>query len=250
MSSIPALGNLRIATQADVLRISIVAVAAFVFSPVFKWERPYHKEYPKDTLLSYRSLFEDAVRSDDYIVLVAEDDYVSSENDHTIATIPDDHDWPAPAPGEGIKVVVGFISIKLEPESPHRGKFTDGKGSSPRKRSQSLGRDLNHRHYDNWAALSTSVREKNNVLNDSTISMLAVHAAYWRRGHGRRLATWAKSLAMNDRVPQCVSATSMSQPLFESLGFQKLDEIEASGDNDDPEGARTCLLEFGGEYRE
>jgi hypothetical protein len=71
----PCLGTLRIATPANVLRIGIVATAGFKYSPLFKWERPHHEQYPSDTLLSYRTQFQNAIKSDDFIVLVQKDAY-------------------------------------------------------------------------------------------------------------------------------------------------------------------------------
>ncbi len=76
--------------------------------------------------------------------------------------------------------------------------------------------------------------------------MLVVHPAYWKRGHGTRLATWPRDLSVLDKVPQCVSSATMSQPLFLSLGYRQLDTITAEGDEDDPNGVSTALMEHGG----
>jgi len=37
------------------IRIAIVATTGFKYSPLFKWERPHHEDFPDDTLLSYRT---------------------------------------------------------------------------------------------------------------------------------------------------------------------------------------------------
>ncbi|KAK4170969.1 hypothetical protein QBC36DRAFT_340882 [Triangularia setosa] len=242
----PPLGTLRIASPDDAPRISIVATAAFRYSPLFDWERPDHAKYPKDTLESYRTQFLNAIQSDDHIVLVQEDAYLGNENNKTTAIIPDGTGWTAPKAGD--EVIVAVISIKLDPNSPHKGKLKNNKGSLLTAH-ENPGRDLNRRHYDEWGTLSAAARKKNKAHKDSIISMIVVHPAYWKRGHGTRLATWARDLAINDRVPQCVSAAPMSQCLFISLGYRRLDEIVARGDEDDPRGAKTLLLEFGREYR-
>lgn len=119
----------RLASPADVMRIGIVATAAFRYSPLFQWERPYHKKYPEDTLLSYRTQFKNAVQNDEFIVLVIEDEYKIDENKATEATIPAENGWDPPAEGE--KVIVGVASIKLEPNSQRKGQFKsyDGKNS-------------------------------------------------------------------------------------------------------------------------
>jgi hypothetical protein len=102
MSSAPApppLGALRVASPADVLRIGIVATAAFKYSPLFRWERPHHEKYPGDTLLSYRTQFQNAIQSDDFIVLVQEDVHDPLENDKADAVIPDNNRWESPQAG-------------------------------------------------------------------------------------------------------------------------------------------------------
>lgn len=117
----PSLGELRIATPDDVLRIGIVAAAGFGYSPLFRWERPFHKEYPGDTLASYRKLFQAHIETDDFVVLVREDAYEICEGGKTEAIIPKDNGWEPPK--VGTKVVVGVMSLKLEPNSRRRGQF-------------------------------------------------------------------------------------------------------------------------------
>jgi hypothetical protein len=124
----PSLGSLRLATPSDILRIGIVATAGFRYSPLFRWERPHHEDYPEDTLLSYRTQFRDALKNDDFIVLIAEDSYKSDEHDSTKAIIPSDNGWSPPAEGE--QVIVGVASIKLEPGSKRRGQFKDNDGET------------------------------------------------------------------------------------------------------------------------
>jgi hypothetical protein len=74
--------------------------------------------------------------------------------------------------------------------------------------------------------------------------MIVVHPAYWKRGNGTAMMKWARDLSEIDKVPQCVSATPMSEGPFVSLGFQQICRIPAEGDEDDPEGVSTALLEY------
>lgn len=78
------------------IHVGIVATAGFRYSPLFKWERPHHEEFPDDTLLSYCRQLLSANLSDDFIVLVQEDAYLPEENDKTYAIIPDNNGWTAP----------------------------------------------------------------------------------------------------------------------------------------------------------
>ncbi|KAK5662619.1 hypothetical protein OQA88_8533 [Cercophora sp. LCS_1] len=243
MAPVPPLGTLRIARPTDVLRIGIVAAAGFRYSPLFKWERPHHEDFPDDTLLSYSAQFLSAVKSDDFVVLVQEDAYLPDENDKTSAIIPDNNGWGVPKAGD--QVVVGVVSVKLQPGSAHKGRLKDHQGSYPDLPSNP-GRDLNRRHYGDWGTLAGDARKRNNLEGDSIVGMLVVHPAYWRQGHGTRLATWPRDLSVLGGIPQCVSSATMSQPLFLSLGYRQVDSITADGDEDDPEGVSTALMEFDG----
>ena len=177
-SSVPPLGELRLAVPSDLFRIAIVAAAAFRYSPLFRWERPYHKQYSGDTLLSYQTQFKSAMQNDEFAVLVVEDNYRPDESNATEAIIPLHNGWQAP--GKDTKVIVGVASIKLEPSSKHRGQFKnpngrlrcpqrsiiiadDGKCISATEipsLPHNLGRDLNRKHYDAWGSKVGAAKEK------------------------------------------------------------------------------------------
>lgn len=162
--------GLRLVSPADVMRIGIVATAAFHYSPLFQWERPYHQKYSKDTLLSYRTQFNDMIQIGEFIVLVIEDEYKIDENNATKATIPSDNGWDPPAEGE--KVIVGVASIKLEPKSQRKGQFKRNhcKNSlidtnflavaEPPSLPDYRGRDLNRKHYDSWGRRIGAAKRK------------------------------------------------------------------------------------------
>lgn len=57
----PLLDGFDIAKYSELPNIAIVASRAFRSSPVFKFERPFHEQYPEDTLASYYNLYHDAV---------------------------------------------------------------------------------------------------------------------------------------------------------------------------------------------
>lgn len=124
--SLPALGSLRLASPGDVLRIGIVAACGFRYSPVFDWERPYHAQFPHDTLLSYRQEFESVIRSPEHAVIVAIDHYKADEASKSKAVIPPDNGSVPPA--EGDEVVVGVACWKMEPGSRRCGTFQNDSG--------------------------------------------------------------------------------------------------------------------------
>jgi N-acetylglutamate synthase-like GNAT family acetyltransferase len=51
------------------------------------------------------------------------------------------------------------------------------------------------------------------------VATLAVHPAYWRRGHGTRLVRWCCNLADSEGVDITVSAAKMGVPRFLDAGF-------------------------------
>ncbi|KAH6989584.1 hypothetical protein BKA56DRAFT_728041 [Ilyonectria sp. MPI-CAGE-AT-0026] len=237
----PDLGSLRVATPDDVMRIGIVATAAFRYSPLFRWERPNHDQYPDDTLLSYRTQLKTAIQSDDFIVLVQESAYQPNESERTEAIIPANNGWTPPDAGQ--QVIVGVLSVKLEPDSPRKGQLKNHKGTYP-DLPDCAGRDLNRRHYDSWGSLVGSVRKEHHCHGDSIVSMIVVHPAYWKHGYGTAMMKWSRDLSKIDSVAQCVSAAPMSEPLFITLGFETVCRITEDGDDDDPEGVSTALLEY------
>jgi hypothetical protein len=125
----PSLGALRIASPNDILRIGIVATCGFRYSPLFPYERPYHEQYPADTLLSYRHEFAEVIKKREYIVLVAVDKYDPEEGNKSEAIIPPDNGAEKPLPGE--EVIVGVGCWKLEAGSKRVGHFKNETGQDP-----------------------------------------------------------------------------------------------------------------------
>jgi hypothetical protein len=122
----PALGPLRLASPKDILRIGIVATSGFRYSPVFDYERPYHEQYPEDTILSYRNMFSSVIKDPEYIVLVAVDKYDPDEGSKSKAIIPPNEREDLPDRGE--EAVVGVACWKLEVGSKRVGDFQNDSG--------------------------------------------------------------------------------------------------------------------------
>ena len=57
----PLLDSFNIVKYLELLNIANVATRAFRFSPVFKFKRPFHEQFHKDTLASYYNLYRDAI---------------------------------------------------------------------------------------------------------------------------------------------------------------------------------------------
>lgn len=76
------------------------------------------------------------------------------------------------------------------------------------------------------------------------MDMLVVHPAYWSRGHGSELVRWGMKLSDIDRVKQGVSAADMGAKLYQKLGYEEVGKCSLDGDDDDPEGVSTILLQY------
>lgn len=238
--SFPPLGTLRVASPSDILRIGVVATASFRYSPVFRWERPYHAKFPEDTLLSYRREFMNVIQDDEIIVLVVEDEYIPNENESTDAIISDDNGWSAPPAGE--KVVVGAITLKLPPGSTRRGQMKSSDGDLP-DLPPCQGRDLNRKHYDDFGEKSEAI-DKKYFSEFYEMGMLCVHPAYWKKGHGSQLVQWGIELSKTDNVPQGVDAAEMGAKLVKKFGYEYICTLTLEGDEEDSEGLSTELYKF------
>lgn len=116
-----AFRKIRLATPEDVLRLGIICTASFRYSEQFIWERPYHAEYPQDTIVFFRHEVRSLIEDPKMIVAVAVDEYDPEESSKTGATIPVDSGWTPPDRGD--EVVVGIAVWQLEPGSKRIGHF-------------------------------------------------------------------------------------------------------------------------------
>lgn len=71
-----------------------------------------------------------------------------------------------------------------------------------------------------------------------------VHPAYWKRGHGSKLAQWGVDLAALDAVDQGVLASGMGTRLFEHVGFKRIIDLHVPGDKKNPEGFDLTVLRY------
>ena len=67
------------------------------------------------------------------------------------------------------------------------------------------------------------------------LARLAVHPAYWRRGHAKRLVQWWVDLADHDGVQACVSAANMGKFVYQSVGFKQVAIAECHGYEEHPD---------------
>ncbi|CAH0020749.1 unnamed protein product [Clonostachys rhizophaga] len=244
----PAFGALRLASLRDVPRIATVATAGFYYSPVFPWERRFHRDFPTDTFRSYEKMFADAIISPDYIALVVEDSYDPAEAEKTEATIKPDVKISSPKAGD--PVIVGVATWKLQPNSTRRGQYITPEDSSAGGHGfdGSLGRDKSPFHADILDEKCDAAEEKY-FKGHQLVDMVVVHPAYWRRGHGTLLVKWGKALAEIDRVVQGVIAADMGEKLYTCLGYGKLDDVRAvSQDGPPPHEVRVGVLRYSGPW--
>lgn len=124
MLPLPNVDGVRLANLEDLPRISIVAAAAFFWSPSFRFQRPCYKEFPEDTIASYWNEYEAAIQDPTCVVLVTEDILEADEAEHIYEALRSA--CPPSMPGQ--QGIVGVCSINLKPESCYVGHLqTAGK---------------------------------------------------------------------------------------------------------------------------
>ncbi len=64
---------------------------------------------------------------------------------------------------------------------------------------------------------------------------VAVHPAYWRHGHARKLVQWGLDLADQENMVVGVCAAVTGKKLFESLGFVDVQEVVVEGYKEHPD---------------
>jgi GNAT superfamily N-acetyltransferase len=76
------------------------------------------------------------------------------------------------------------------------------------------------------------------------LEWLVVHPAYWRRGHGTRLAQWGVKLSILDHINQGVIAEKMAVDLYHKLGYKHVEDVDIIGDDVVPTGFSVSLMEY------
>ncbi|RSL74281.1 hypothetical protein CEP53_000410 [Fusarium sp. AF-6] len=104
-------------------------------------------------------------------------------------------------------------------------------------------RDMNKNHCDALDECCEAAEERY-FQGLATMEMVVVHPAYWRRGHGSRLAQWGIDLAKIDGVCQGVIAAKMGKALYLSLGYKNLTDLHLEGDEVVPQGVGVSVMQY------
>ncbi|KAH7342639.1 hypothetical protein BKA65DRAFT_295055 [Rhexocercosporidium sp. MPI-PUGE-AT-0058] len=237
----PVLRNLRLAVPADVMRLGVISSAGFRYSPVFDWERPYHTQYPQDTLDSYRSMYISAMKDPRIVMVVATDKYDPAEVEKTKAIIPPEVEVELPKAGED--VVVGVAYWKFEPGLKRVGQFKNEEGPYP-----TIPKNA-HRDEDPVRCAAAEkvwmAADEKYLWEYASMNIVVVHPAYWRRGHGSALVKWGMAMTDMDKTTQGVISADIGTKLYDTLGFEKLCEAHVDGDERTPEGLVNGIMRYG-----
>ncbi|MCJ1384236.1 hypothetical protein MMC17_007352 [Xylographa soralifera] len=258
--STPSFGALRLASSKDIERIGIVATCGFFGGPVCAWYRPFMTQYPMDTLESYCQIFAEFIKSPRHAVLVAVDSYDGLEGTVSKLNLPIYEQSVIPVTRD--KVIVGVAVWALEEGSRRTGDFQGDTDIYP-ELSRSENRDQHQEHNEILGERAhaaqkkyprhSSERNANTAGTDaahryfegiSELEMLVVHPAYRGHGHGGALVQWGLELARLDGVKQGVIGPAKGMKLYESLGFELLDELQWQGDDITPDGLKLGVLRF------
>jgi len=221
MPPLPSVPGVRLATAEDLDRIALVAAAAFFWSPTFQFQRPRYRDFPADTVASYRVEYEAALRDPACAVLVAEDVVEANEADYVYEALQDAYQGH----GKTERAVVGVCSISLKPDSCFFGHLQPASNPPAFLGAPSDGPAASiHRHWasdhrrDQCAAAmelykaTTQPAKSAHLSRKMRLATLAVAPAYWRRGHATRLIDFCTQLADSDEAT-LVSAQSLGARL-------------------------------------
>jgi N-acetylglutamate synthase-like GNAT family acetyltransferase len=251
----PPLGKLRLATIHDIPRIAEVALAGFSHTPVFAWSKPYHHQYPGDTFKAFQYSFARDLCDPGYVIVVAEDGFKPSENEHINATIVPTQEIVKPKPGESI--IVGVALIKLSGNARWHQFNCKGDNNFHSGRNRDVD-TLRSNMYE--AKYEEAIREwefgflPNNATfidfvyryfgKHQLLEMLAVHPAYWYKGHGTALVKWGLELAKMDSIPQGVVASVMGEKLYIKLGYKLISKIKVGEKDNDVKEFEIGILRY------
>ncbi|KAH8804576.1 hypothetical protein F5884DRAFT_859200 [Xylogone sp. PMI_703] len=247
----PPFGDLQLASLSDLPRIGVVAAAGFKHSQVFEFTRPYHDQYPGDTIKDYQHIFRRQILDPEWIVLIRQDVFDSKEDENEISI--GERNGHSESAGSSRapmkKVIVGVCSWKLEKKSRKKGGFQPlfyGLGFDDMATQRNC--------YPKWKPRDTNLErlcrvdhaiedvEKEYFRHACMLKMIVVHPTYWRRGHGSALANWGASLIAIDNVDQGVIASRMGDTLFTNLGFEHVGYFHIEGDKEAPDGIDLAIL--------
>ncbi|KAF7555585.1 hypothetical protein G7Z17_g2075 [Cylindrodendrum hubeiense] len=238
--ALPSFGPLRLAAPADIPRLGVVSTAGFCYSEDAIWDRPHHKKYPQSTINSFWWDMNDFFKCDEIIVVAAVDRYDPGESSKIWASIPVDNGWTPPSPGD--EVVVGVGVWKLAPSSTLLNTFQNSNALYPTLPEYDLN-DIDVERVER--TIDIIDYGENKYFNGlTTLERLVVHPAYWKRGHGERLARWGMAMCDLDHIDQGVVASEMGATLFTRLGYERLTELQVEGDNEDDKGLTYELLQY------
>ncbi|KAH7116897.1 hypothetical protein B0J11DRAFT_103544 [Dendryphion nanum] len=222
----PAFDHVRLATLSDLPRIATVAAAGFFHSPTFQFQRPYYAQFVEDTLSSYWKEYHQEIQDAAVVVLVVEDLWDDSEHDSAYEALRTSPSYCARNGSQG-RVVVGVCSIDLKPGSWRIGRFQPQINeellqlySAP----NGLIRDMSPVAIKIYGEATAPAKAKY-LAGNMRLSTLAVHPAYWQRGHATRLVSWCTSLADMDDVPIGVSAAPMGAAVAAKAGFEERETV-------------------------
>ncbi|KAH7075702.1 hypothetical protein BKA63DRAFT_469992 [Paraphoma chrysanthemicola] len=238
----PNIDGVRLATFADLERIAIVAAAAFFWSPTFRFQRPWYREHPEDTIASYLADYTAALKDPACAVLVAEDDLEADEAGHVYEALRSAY----PCPPLRQKGIVGVCSLSLKPGSGYMGCFQptskqvscaarcqattkpaqghDGVRLQPQMVPKSQKRDQSEEAMKIYGSATGPVKLRY-FVDKMRLSTLAVAPAYWRRGHATRLVRFCTQVADSDEAQMGISATPRGMIVAAKAGFEECEVI-------------------------
>jgi len=247
LASIPPLDPLRIAKPLDVMRMGIITYAAFEKTTQLTWTFPDHRCWPRQALQLERQRLASYMHTPNHVVVVVEDLYDPDEAAKTNITIHSDDPAPYPASRwtEG-RAVVGVAVWRFEGDSTRVGQFAEQQqaGLFPRFSRVEPHLPFHEERQDRFWEAIDEMNEKYFGSCGMMSETLAVHPAYWGRGHGKRLVEWGRTLAHMDGISMGVLVSDISLKFYQKQQYQLLHTLRLEGDDASPAGVTTYIMMY------
>lgn len=232
-SSLPSFDKVRLAQPADIKRMGSVTIAGFHTSQSFEWMQPNYSEHKIEALRTQRCTFrQHMMTSMDKVLIVVEDEYNPAENESCPDVTATEEGETPPQAGE--KAVVGVAMFEVPKQSKRIGDFQNIKAIEVNLLDGN-GKDRDDYHRMKWSSKEAAAKKKH-FPTDLYLTLLVVHPAYERRGHGADLVRWGIQLAQLDHLNIGLIASEVASPMYKRLGFEFIQKFDLEGNETSPRG--------------
>jgi ribosomal protein S18 acetylase RimI-like enzyme len=76
------------------------------------------------------------------------------------------------------------------------------------------------------------------------VDLVAIHPAYWRRGHAKALMNWGLAVAERNGLDTGIVANTRAVGLYLSLGFEQFELVKIEDEEEPPNFLELVLMKY------